>query len=49
MQNRSYDPIYKTYTKIEEIKSDDFCYRKVGRAITKWRAIEKSPILLWQY
>ena len=26
------------------IKSDNFCYRKVGRAITKWGAIEKSPI-----
>ena len=26
-----------------------FCYRKVARAITKWGAIEKSPILLSQY
>ena len=25
------------------------CYRKVGRAITKVGAIEKSPILLSQY
>ena len=25
-------------------KSDNFCYRKVGRAITKWGAKEKSPI-----
>ena len=25
--------------------SDNFCYRKVGRAITKLGAIEKSPIL----
>ena len=33
----------------KEIKSDNFCYRKVGRAITKWEAIEKSPILLSQY
>ena len=24
---------------IKEIKSDNFCYRKVGRAITKWGAI----------
>ena len=32
----------------KEIKSDNFCYRKVG-AITKWGAIEKSPILLSQY
>ena len=33
----------------KEIKSDNFCYRKVGSAITKWGAIEKSPILLSQY
>ena len=33
----------------KEIKSDKFCYRKVGRAITKWGAIEKSSILLLQY
>ena len=32
----------------KEIKSDNFCYRKVGGAITKWGAIEKSPILLSQ-
>ena len=25
------------------------CYRKVGRALTKGGAIEKSPILLSQY
>ena len=29
-----------------KIKSDNFYYRKVGRAITKWGAIEKSLILL---
>ena len=29
----------------KEIKSDNFYYRKVGRAITVWEAIEKSPIL----
>ena len=34
---------YKNWSK--EIKSDKFCYRKVRRAITKWGAIEKSPIL----
>ena len=39
--------LYKNLSK--EIKSDNFCYRKVGRAITKWGAIEKSPILLSQY
>ena len=33
----------------KEIKSDNFCYRKVGRAITTWGSIEKSPILLSQY
>ena len=31
----------------KEIKSDNFYYRKVG--ITKWEAIERSPILLSQY
>ena len=25
-------------------KSDNFCYRKVGRAITKWEPIEKYRI-----
>ena len=30
---------YKNWSK--EIKSDNFWYRKVGRAITKWGAIEK--------
>ena len=35
---------YKNWSK--EIKSDNFCYRKVGRAITKWGAIlEKLPFL----
>jgi hypothetical protein len=38
---------YKNWSK--EIKSDNFCYRKVGRAITKWGAIEKSPILILQH
>ena len=32
-----------------KIKSDNFCYRKVGRAVNKWRAVEKSLILLSQY
>jgi hypothetical protein len=39
--------LYKNWSK--EIKSDNFCYRKVGRSITKWGAIEKNPILLSQY
>ena len=34
---------YKNWSK--EIKSDNFFYRKVGRTITKWGVIEKSPIL----
>ena len=38
---------YKNWSK--EIKSDNFYYHKVGRAITLWGAIEKSPILLSQY
>ena len=38
---------YKNWSK--EIKSDNFCNRKVGRAITKWGAIEKNAILLSQY
>ena len=35
---------YKNWSK--EIKSDNFCYRKVGRAISKLGAIEKSLILV---
>ena len=31
------------------MKSDNFCYRKVGRPITKWGAIERSSKLLSQY
>ena len=31
---------YKYWSK--EIKNDNFCYRKVGSAITKWGAIEKD-------
>ena len=33
----------------QRVKSDNFCSRKVGKAITKWEAKEKSPILLSQY
>ena len=33
----------------QNIKSDNFCYRKIGRAITKRGAIEKSPLFLSQY
>ena len=28
-----------------QIKSDNFFYRKVGRAITKWEAIARSEYL----
>ena len=33
----------------KETKSDNFCYRKVGTAITNCGTIEKSPILLSKY
>ena len=39
--------LYKNLSK--EIKSDNFCYSKVGKAITKWGAVEKSLILLSQH
>jgi hypothetical protein len=47
IQKRSHEPIYKIYKKKlrKEIKSDNFCYCKVRRAITKWGAIEKVPFL----
>ena len=32
--------LYKNWDK--EIKSDNFCCRKVGSAITKWEAIENK-------
>ena len=47
IQKRILQNSYKNLSK--EIKSDNFCYRKVGRTITKWGTIEKSPILLSQY
>ena len=37
-----------SYKFCKEINSDNFCNRKVGRAIIKWGAIEKSPIFLLQ-
>ena len=37
------------YKRSKEFKIDNFCYRKVGREITKWGAMEKSPILLSQW
>ena len=38
---------YENWSK--EVNSDNFCYCKVERAISKWGAIEKIPILLSQY
>ena len=50
IQKKSPEQIYKTGTKrSKEAKIDNFCYREVGRAITKWGSIEKSPILRKQY
>ena len=50
MEKKGHKERSKTETKIsKEVKSDNFCYCKVGRAITKWGAKEKSPILLSQY
>ena len=42
--NQSTKPIQKIKQKERQL-----CYRKVGRAITKWGAIEKSSKLLSQY
>ena len=41
-------PGLQVIVKKQEVKSNKFFYRKVGSAITKWGAIEKSPILLFQ-
>ena len=48
-QKRSHQSMYKPINKIssKEVKSDNFSNCKVWRAITKWRAIEKSTILVW--
>ena len=43
IHKRSHEPIKQ---RNKEIKSDNFCYSKVGSSITKWRAKEKSLILL---
>ena len=32
----------KLIQKLKQIKSDNFCYRKAGRAISKCGAIEKN-------
>ena len=40
----------KTYTEnSKEVKSDNFYYDKVKRAITIWEPIEKRPLYLLQY
>ena len=44
--NRSQEPIYKTYTKSKDNKSDNFCFHNVGRAITKWGAILEKLLFL---
>ena len=44
IQKRSHKAMYKEIRK--DVNSDNFCYRKFGRTITKWEAKEKSPILL---
>ena len=42
--------MYKTNKDLsKEVKSDNFCPCEVGRAITKFRAIVKSLILLSDY
>ena len=42
--------MHKTDTKkSKNVKRDNICYRKVGRAITKLGAIEKGPIVISQY
>ena len=47
MQKRSLKKATKLLQKMKQykVKIDNFCYRKAGRALTKWGAIEKSPIL----
>ena len=43
IEKRNHEPIYKTLTTklSKEVKSDNIYFRKVKRAITKWRSIEK--------
>ena len=41
-------PLTNLQTFFKEVKSDNFNHRKIGRAITKWRAKEKRPILQTQ-
>ena len=50
MEKKPWTNLQNLYNNLsKEINSDNFCYHKVGRAITKWGTIEKSPILLSQY
>ena len=45
MQKKAMNQSSKQILKIKKrVKSDNFCYRKVGGAITSWREIDKSPI-----
>ena len=51
IEKRGHESIYKTYKKTlsKKIKSNNFCYHILERAITKLGGKEKSPILLAQY
>ena len=43
IENKPWTNLQNSYKNLsKDIKSDNFCYRKVGRAITKWGAIEKN-------
>ena len=45
-EKKPWTNLHNSYKNLSEgIKSDNFCYTKVGRAITKLGAKEKSPIL----
>ena len=43
IENKPWTNLKNSYKNLsKEIKSDNLCYRKVGRATTKWGAIDKS-------
>ena len=47
IEEKPWTQVQKRYKKLsKEVNSDNFCYRKVGRAISLWVAIEKSYILI---
>ena len=43
--------MHKHNAKLEQlyIRKDNFCHREILRAVTKWEALEKSPLLLSQF